>query len=214
MRFIKSNPIIMKKLIYLIAFLFTTAVLFSSCSVSKLSKFELKPEVLESKELFSGTFVKLKDGSVVNYNSLKIVKKPFSSPHLLANGKIKIKGSQIIAYQNEDHYAVSQNIFSSGRKSFIAKRTLPGFAVRLVKGKINVYCKPFYNGNAAIDEYFIQSSLDGKIQTFSPELMQRMLQDNKIAFDYFMGNDTNEEASVKIQTAVELYNNNVIVTKN
>jgi hypothetical protein len=44
----------------------------------------------------------------------------FTSPHLLANGKIKIMPSEIVSYQNQDQYAVSQNTFSNGRKSFVA----------------------------------------------------------------------------------------------
>ena len=204
----------MKKITNTFSSFLVAILILSSCSTNKLTIAQRKSEIRESKENAASVFVKMKDGSIVQYKTLELVKGVLTSPHLLADGKIKIQASEIIAYQNETHYAVSQTTFTTGRKSFISKDALPGFAVRVVKGKLNIYCKKFYNGRAAIDEFFIQSNNDGKIFTYTPELMKKMIEDNQDALSYF--NDTNQkiEFSQKIQTTAEMYNTGLLMSKN
>ncbi len=203
----------MKTTLTTFSLLFASAVMISSCATNKMAANQRSAEIRSSKEL-AGFFVTKKDGNTQYYNSLELVKGAFTSPHLLADGKIKIKSSDIVAYQTTTHYAVSQALFSNGRKSFVSKEALPGFAVRVVKGKLNVYCKKYFNGNAAVDEFYIQSGNDGKISLYSADLMQKMIAENDQALNYF--NDTHDKVAMaeKIQNAAAIYNNKTAVTKN
>ncbi len=214
MRFIITNPMYMKTTKTILSVFVAATIILSSCATNKIAKVQISSEIKESKESTTSTFVKMKDGSIVYYTSLKLVKGVFSAPHLLADGKIKIMPSEIVAYQSEDHYSVSQSTFSSGRKSFVAVETLPGFAVRVVKGKLNIYCKKFFNGRAAINEFYIQSGNDGKIFTYSPELMKKMIQDNQVALTYFNDDKKDSDISKKLQTTAEMYNSTLLMSKN
>ena len=156
----------------------------------------------------------MKDGKIVYYKTLELKKGVFTSPHLLADGKIKIMPSEIVAYQNNEHYAVSQSTFKSGRKSYVAVETLPGFAVRVVRGKLNIYCKQYFNGRAAIDEFYIQAGTEGKIYVYSPELMKQLIKDNVEALSYFNQTEEEKEFSKKLQATAQLYNNGLLMSKN
>lgn len=211
---IGTNPLHMKKINILWAIVTSIILLFTSCSTNKLTTAKLMKNISESETNTFTNFVKKKDGSVVYYKSLELVKGVFSAPHLLADGKIKILPSEIVAYQNENHYAVSQSTFVDGKKSNVAVETLPGFAVRVVYGKLNIYCKKYFNGRAAVDEFYIQSGNDGKIFTYTPELMKRMIQDNQEALTYFNNEKLNSAFPKKLQTTAEMYNNALLMSKN
>lgn len=176
---------------------------WSSVKSTVLSKSTLKslPEEYSGK-----VFVKFKDGRICTYQSLQLVKGAFTSPHLLADNKLRINPSEILAYQNEDHYAVSQLLIEDGKKSAISIETLPGFAVRLINGKLNVYCKKYFNGNSAVDEYFIQLGNNGKILSYSPELLKKLLADDSESLSYFENSLKNKkDVNLLVQTA-SLYN--------
>ena len=213
-RFISTNPIHMKKLNIHLGILSAFLLLLASCSTNKLTTAKITKSISESETTTFTNFVKKKDGSVVYYKSLKLVKGAFTAPHLLADNKLKIKPSEILAYQNEDHYAISQTQFVDGKKSNIAVETLPGFAVRVVFGKLNVYCKKYFNGRAAIDEFFIQSGNDGQIFAYTPELMKKMISDNKEALSYFNVELPKDDNQKKLQATAEMYNNAMLVSKN
>ena len=204
----------MKKISTIFTSFAAATILISSCSTNKILTSEKNQEIKESKEMTTSSFVKMKDGSIVYYNTLELKKGVFTAPHLLANGKIKIMPSDILAYQNDDHYAVSQKIFSNGRKSNIAKQTLPGFAVRVVRGKLNIYCKQYFNGRAAIDEFYIQAGNEGKIYVYSPELMKQFIKDNQEAFGYFTTPEEKVDFSKKLQTTATIFNNGMLMSKN
>lgn len=165
--------------------------LFSSCAVSNVSEDQRKADIAYSKEAETACFVKLKDGSLKNYQTLELVTGVFTTPHLLADGKTNIYADGIIAYQNQDHYAISQSTFATGRRTVAAVETLPGFAVRIAKGKVNVYCKKFYNGHHAVNEYFVQSGNDGEIFAFSETKMKEIVKDYPEAADLFTGKKFN-----------------------
>lgn len=204
----------MKKISTIFASFVAGTLLISSCSTNKIMSNDKDQVKKDLRNTSSTSFVKKKDGTIVFYNSLELKKGVFTSPHLLANGKIKIMPSEIVSYQNQDHYAVSQNMFSNGRKSFVAVKTLPGFAVRVVKGKLNIYCKQFFNGRAAIDEFYIQAGNEGKIYLYSPELMKELIKDNNVALNYFIQPEDQNDYSKKLQTTAEIYNNGMLVSKN
>lgn len=204
----------MKKHLPSIALLFSVLSIFSACSTSSISRTQLKTDIANSKENTADCFVKMNDGSILQYKSLKLVTSVIHTPYLLADGKTKIKASQITAYQNKDHYAVSQKTFCCGRKSYVATETLPGFAVRTLKGKINIYCKKYNNGQVAVDEFYLQLGNDGKIQPYSTSLMNQIVKDNPDAYSFF--NDKNVKGDLQeiIHATAQLYNAAEFVTKN
>lgn len=192
----------------------SAAILLTSCTSKKLFKTNRLAQYHTAKEMTVTPFVKMKDGSVVHYQTLELVKGVFTAPHLLADGQVRIFADDILAYQNQDHYAISQSTFSSGRKSYIAVETLPGFAIRMTKGKINIFCKKFYNGHAAVDEFFIQSNRDGQIYTYTADLMKVLIQDNDQALAYFNESQKDKDISKTLKTTAEIYNNAMVVSSN
>lgn len=204
----------MKKISTIITSFVAATLLISACSTNKHLTIEKDQVKKESTSTSTTSYVKKKDGSIVFYNTLELKKGIFSSPHLLADGKIKIMPSEIVTYQNDAHFAVSQNTFSSGRKSYVAVKTLPGFAVRIVKGKLNIYCKQYFNGRAAIDEFYIQAGTEGKIFLYSPQLMKELIKDNDVALNYFNQLEDMNDDSKKLQTTAIIYNNGMFMSKN
>jgi hypothetical protein len=202
----------MKKITMASAAILSATTLLTSCASVNLAKSNRKAQYVASREMTNGSFVKMKDGSVLHYKTLELVKGVFTAPHLLADGNTRIFAADILAYQNQDHYAISQSTFSSGRKSSIAVETLPGFAIRMTKGKLNIYCKKFYNGHAAVDEFFIQSNRDGQIYSYTPDLLKVMIQDNQQALAYFNESQPETEISKTLKATAEIYNNNMVVT--
>lgn len=204
----------MKTPLSTVALLLSILTIFNSCSTSSVSRSQRRADIVNSKENTDECFVKMSDGTIKQYKSLTLVTGAFSTPYLLADGKTKIKASQIIAYQNKNHYAISQKTFCCGRMSYIATETLPGFAVRTVKGRLNVYCKKYYNGQAAVDEFFLQAGNEGKIQPYSPELMNLLVKDNTEAFTFFNNKNFKGRYPEKIHTTAQLYNGGALITKN
>ncbi len=202
----------MKNLLNSIIGLVFLTVLNSSCS--KFSCVYKTDPFQASKLSNSSSFVKLKNGRTVYYNKLEIIKGVFTAPHLLANESIKIKPSEIEAYQIDDHYAVSQNYIMNGHKSAVAVDALPGFAKRVVKGKLNVYCKKYFNGRFATDEFFLQSENDSRIYAYTPELFKKMIEDNEEALNYYHKETEGVDASKKITNTAEMYNQSAFMTKN
>ena len=202
----------MKNVFNAIAGLALITVLNSSCS--KTICVYKTDSLKASKASNSSSFVKLKNGRTVFYNKLEIVKGVFTAPHLLANESIKIKPSEIEAYQIEDHFAVSQKYIMNGHKSAVAVDALPGFAKRVVKGKLNVYCKKYFNGRFATDEFFLQSENDSRIYAYTPELFKQMIEDNEAASNYYQKETVGVEPSKKITTTAEMYNQAVYMTRN
>jgi len=190
------------------------SILGSSCSTNKFVCM-YKSNVMHANETSkSVSFVKLKNGKTVFYNKLEIVKGVFTAPHLLANGSIKIKPSEIEAYQIEDHYAVSQKFIMNGHKSAVAVDALPGFAKRVVKGKLNVYCKKYFNGRFATDEFFLQSENDIRIYLYTPELFKKMIEDDEVASNYYKKETIDVDPSEKITTTAKMYNQAFYMTRN
>ena len=204
----------MKTSISILSVSFLVTVMMSSCAVNKETAAVRQYDINNSKEVSGTAFVKYADGTIKYFKSLKLVTGAFTTPHLLADGVTKISPKEIIAYQNDQHYAISQSQIVGGRVSFIAKESLPGFAVRISKGKVNVYSKKFYNGNAGIDEYFIQVGNDGKIYAFTPDLMKSIIKDNYEAMAIFNQVDKTEDLTKKLQNTAEVYNNSSLVSKN
>jgi hypothetical protein len=190
---------------------------FSSCATSKVSNFQQSLESKVSKEPSVRPFVKYADGRVEMFNTLEIRRGAFTSPHLVADGTRKLKSTDIVAYQTAEHFAIDQNQLSGGRKSYVSVDALPGFAIRVAKGKLNLYCKKFYNGNAAVNEYFIQQGNEGKIYVYSPEVFQIMIESNPEALSVFHNNDKSgglDQKLMQIANIVNRSSDNMLVSAN
>jgi hypothetical protein len=159
-------------------------------------------------------YVVLNDGTIQSYKSLKLVTGVFTSPHLLAEGRIKIQATDICAYQNDDHYALSQQNLVNARRSKSAVETLPGFAVRIVSGRLNIYCQKYYNGSGTSEKIFIQIGNEGAIMAYKAELLNDILKEHPEAFNFFNSRKKIAPLSKKILAAAELFNNEPLLTRN
>lgn len=176
----------MRKPLQLAAVILCSLIAFSSCTASRESVAQRKVEIEQSKEPTTACFVQLTDGTIRNYATLQLKTGLLKTPYLLADGKTKIYAKDIKAYQNKNHYAISQATFVSGHRSYVAKETLPGFAVRIAKGRINVYAKKYYNGVTAVDEFFVQKGDEGQVLAYTTENMNEMVRDDDEALAFFV----------------------------
>jgi hypothetical protein len=134
----------MKRTVPVIAIFISTAILLFSCANNKELAAERRTALQDSRLDHYDCFVQYTDGSIKNFSSLRLVTGVYKTPHLLADGKIKIYPGEITAYQNKDHFAISSTGFLDGtHKSNLAVETLPGFAVRIAAGHLNVYVKKY-----------------------------------------------------------------------
>jgi len=204
----------MKNIIPALAVLFCAAVLLNSCSTGK-NAVSSPIAVAENTDNHSATcFVQLNDGSIKQFSSLKLVTGFFTTPHLLADDKLVINAKDIKAYQDNKRYAVSAKQLKSGKDGYVASEALPGFAIKLLSGKLNVYSRKYYNGANSVDEYFLQEGNEGHIIAYSRNVLKAMLKDDAKALDYFNSRTKGSPRSKKLIAAVEMYNNNQLLTKN
>lgn len=202
----------MKTITSAFAVLLCSAALLNSCAVSKNS---IASDNIKNATESSGTcFVQFNDGTVKQFATLKLVTGVLTTPHLLGDDKVIISSKDIIAYQNNRHYAVSSKKLTSAKPACVAAETLPGFAVRVLSGKLNVYCRKYYNGSNTASEYFLQNGNDGYIVAYSKAVMKTMLKEDAKALEYFNSKIKENPASKKILTAAEMYNNGQMMTKN
>lgn len=204
----------MKKSVPAIALLCTTIILFTSCAISKNSVDVHKPAFANKKEANSSCYVIKTDGSTQYYTSLKLVTGVFVTPHLLADNKIVINAKDVLVYQDKHRYAVSQKLLTTSKTSYVATETLPGFAVRVASGKLNVYTRKFYDGRNIVKEYFLQSGDEGQIIAYSAELMRDLVKDNVTASDYFNSKIKISPKSKKLMATADIYNNSQLLSKN
>jgi len=188
-------------------------LILNSCTSSKNTlQTTLAPTINPRSEV--ACFVEMNDGTIKNFNSLKLVTGVFKTPHLLADDSVFITADQIKVYQNKEHYAVSQKEFTVSKMSYVAVDALPGFAVRVAKGKLNVYALKFYNGHNTTEKFFLQNGEDGPIVAYTPELMKEMIKDNTEALTFFGGKNKDNTLPKKILGTADLYNNPRDVSKN
>ena len=203
----------MKKQLQLLVAIGCSVTLMQSCAVSAVSSADKDAAVKPTKETNASCFVEMKDGSIRHFKSLKLVTGVFSSPHLLADGKEKISSADIKAYQSAQHYAISQDMFKDNIRSKSAVETLPGFAVRIASGKLNIYCKKYFNGSGTAEQLFVQEG-DGAIMAFTPEVMGSLLKDHPEASDFFQANKKMTPVSKRLQATVALMNRQQMLSKN
>lgn len=189
------------------------AISLNSCVTSKNSVVPVNVEK-NTNEPGASCFVQLNDGTIKQYSSLKLVTGVLTTPHLLADNKVIIHSKDIMAYQNDKHYAVAAKILTSTKNGKVAVETLPGFAVKVLSGKLNVYSRKYYNGGNTVDEYFLQNGDDGYIVAYSKDVLKSMLKEDTKALEFFNSKTKVSPKSKKLLTAVQMYNNGQLITKN
>ncbi|MCY7290939.1 MAG: hypothetical protein LH615_02045 [Ferruginibacter sp.] len=204
----------MRNFIPAVAVLLSVTILVNSCAVSKNSIAPQKSEVKNVNEASASCFIELNDGSIKQFTTLKLVTGILATPHLLGDGTTVINSKDIIAYQNDKHYAVSAKILTSTKSATVSAETLPGFAVKVVSGKLNVYCRKFYNGANTSNEYFLQNGSDGYIVAYSKDVLKSMLKYDINATAFFNSKTKISPTSKKMLAAVEIYNKGEMMTKN
>lgn len=204
----------MKNPIPAIAVLISAIFLLNACAVSKNSIDRQETTLKNTTDISSGCFVQLNDGSIKQFATLKLVTGVLTTPHLLGDGKVVINAREIIAYQDNKQYAVSAKIITAKRPACVSADALPGFAVKLLSGKLNVYSRKYYNGTNVSDEYFLQNGSDGYIIAYSKDVLKSMLKDDMNASAFFNSRTKVSPRSKKILTAVEMYNKSQLMTKN
>jgi hypothetical protein len=156
-------------------------------------------------------YVEMNDGTIKKYSKIKLVTGILSTPYLLADGEIKILATQIKAYKDANFYAVSQREFYNTNKTHVAINVLPGFAIRELKGEVNVYSLQYYNGSNIYKKFFLQKGHDGKIIPYTTQLLNEYAKNN-IEVKNFV---TKKKAKQKeLLAVVESYNNSVSISKN
>ena len=127
----------MKTFVPSVALLCTILISLNSCSVSKNSVLPPKADVDNSNGTTSSCFVVKTDGSRQDYSTVKLVTGVLTTPHLLADNRIVIEAKDVLAYQDNKRFAVSQKLLTTKKTSYVASETLPGFAVRIATGKLS-----------------------------------------------------------------------------
>lgn len=163
---------------------------------------------------YAGCFVQFADGSIKQFKTLKLVTGVFKTPHLLANDSVVIYASQIKAYQNDDCYAVSQKEFGDKTKTFVAKDALPGFAVRVAKGHLNVFSIKYYNGHNTTEKLFVQTGDQGAISPCTHELLEELVKENSDAVSILHVKNKPQGEAKKFLAAVETFNNSKLISRN
>ncbi len=204
----------MKRKLLRLPVLVCTVALLSACSSVNKMPLERDSNSKNARERNVACFIQKADGSIQHFSSLKLVTGIFTTPYLLADGKTKIIAAEIEAYQNADHYAVSPEKLANGRKSKVAVEALPGFAVRIAKGALNIYCKKYFNGAKAVDELYVQMGDDGKIEAYSAERMAALVKSNPAAADIFNSKKKAMSLTQKLQAVADVYNAGELISKN
>lgn len=203
----------MKKILIPATIAVSMVISLASCNSSKASMADRKQDIELSRETTASCFVQMNDGTIRKFTTLKLKTGVLKAPHLLGDDSVKIGAKDILAYQNHAHYAISQKNFVSGHKTYVATETLPGFAIRIAKGNINVYTKKYYNGTAAVDEYFVQKGTDGSVLAYTAETMNLLVKDDAEALDFFMTKKYSTPKSKKDPIVASYAKNNKPVVK-
>ncbi|MFZ1530028.1 MAG: hypothetical protein WAT19_14830 [Ferruginibacter sp.] len=155
-------------------------------------------------------YVQYNDGTVKEFGSLELVTGFFKTPHLLADGNTVVKAHEIKAYyDSKGRYAVSTKNFSDNKKTGkVAADALQGFALRVAKGKINLYSVKYYNGRNTVNKFFLQDGDKGAIVPYTTELFNSLVKNDTEVSGFCQGKLDAKDAAKCLLAAVEMYNRN------
>jgi hypothetical protein len=205
--FIRQTLITMKKSLPGFALLCISIFSLGSCATTQNSVIQPKTATEETNEFSASCYVVKNDGSTQQFTSLRLVTGVLITPHLLADNKTVIEAKDVLAYSDGRRFAVSQKLLNTKRTSYVAVETLPGFAVRITQGKLNIYSRKYYNGATAVTEYFIQPGDEGEILAYTPAAMKELIKDNNLAADYFNSKVKVSPRAKKLLVTANMYNN-------
>jgi len=204
----------MKKALYLALMALPVSLVFSSCSVTNKMGSDQPDQSLTPVESSTACFVQKQDGSVVGYQTLKLVNTLFNNAYLLADGKFRIYPKEIISYQTNEYFAITQKKLANGHKSFVSVDCLPGYAKRIAKGKLNVYCKKYFNGTVAVDEFYIQWGEYGPIKAYKASQLKELIRSNPEASAYFNSQLKHRSTEDLLLATATMVNADNSITKN
>ena len=96
--------------------------------------------------------------------------------------------------------------------SHVAIEALPGFAVRGVKGRINVFSVKYYNGHNTTEKLFLQAGEDGEVVPCTKHMLNDIIKESPEAVAVLDSKAMPENK--RMQAAVEAYNNVKLISKN
>lgn len=197
-------------IIYLLIIALCVTLLVSSCAAGKNNIISAEARI-ETVNENANCFVVLKDGTVKNYSTLKLITGIFKTPHLLADGTVEIQSADIKEYKDADYHAVAQTAFYTKVKTHVATNVLPGFAIRELRGNLNVYSIQFYNGSNVYKKYFLQKGDNGKIVPYTAQLLNEYAKDNADVKNFLLKKKSKQK---QLLAVVNNYNNSVSISKN
>jgi len=197
-------------IIYLLIIALCVSMLVNSCAAGRNS---VKIEYARSEKVVEKTdcYVVLRDGTVKSFSTLKLVTGFFKTPHLLADGYVKIMAGDIKEYRDANNYAIAQTAFYNKVKTHVATNVLPGFALREIKGDLNVYSIRFYNGSNVYKKYFLQKGIDGKIVPYTAQILNEYAKDNAEVKNFLSKKKRKQN---QLLAVVNNYNNSISISKN
>ncbi len=151
-------------------------------------------------------FVQMADGTIKNYTNLQLINSRVTDAHLLADDSVVITPNQIKAYQDKKSYAVAHKVFKASNPKSITVNTMPGFAVRIAKGKLNIYVAKYNDGIKTTEVYFLQFGDEEEIKTYVPQTMNQMLRDNNEAFNFFNDHNSDNNLYKTLIATANMYN--------
>lgn len=202
-------------IIYFVIISICVALLVSSCVTGKDSVVISQPATEKYTDDESSKradcFVVMNDGTIKTYYKIKLITGILTTPHLLADGELKILPTQIKAYKDANYYAISQREFYNTNKTHVATNVLPGFAVRELKGDVNVYSLQYFNGSNIYKRFFLQKGNNGKIMPYTTQLLNEYAKNNMEIKNFVTKKKTRQKDLIAV---VENYNNSISVSKN
>ncbi len=149
-------------------------LLFSSCSVNKTltnqSSFDFN-----SKDADQIPYVRFKNGKMLYCQTLELKKGIFTSPHLIGDGWYKIETADVAEYKLNGQLAMSEEKLNDKKHSNVSIGALPGFAVQIVKGNLNVFHRKYFNGRNAVNRYYLQIGNEGPIMLYNAKSMKELI---------------------------------------
>ncbi len=168
----------------------------------------LKDEAIEAKDPAYQCFIKLVDSSIIKYEHLKYKTPPLSYGYLEGDGeKLKYKAEDILCFQDEKGYWLRIVDPSLSRTPVVGRLSLDNFfAVRIAKGKIEMFMKYSNNGRSVSDDkyqsgssYFIKKeNVLNPLDKWGVGL-KNMMKDNKAIYSNF-----DDSGKMKIKEMIEI----------
>lgn len=149
-------------------------LLFTSCTVNKTLTNQLSFDI-KNKDADQVSYVRFKNGQMLYCQTLELKNGIFTSPHLIGDGWYKIETADVAEYKLNGQLAISEEKLNDKKHSRVAVDALPGFAVQIIKGDLNVYHRKYFNGRNAVNRYYLQIGNEGPIMLYNTKDMKELI---------------------------------------